>query len=79
MNSSGSERAELFRMPRSTSKQCVMLLVQDFVFLHLQYLSGKPFFLNDNYKEVKQKFAEEFGDKARFPWMMKKIRSGCAL
>jgi hypothetical protein len=56
-----------------------MLLVQDFVFLHLQYLSGKPFFLNDNYKEVKQKFAEEFGDKARFPWMMKKIRSGCAL
>jgi hypothetical protein len=32
--------------------------------------------LNDNYKEVKQKFGEEFGDKARFPHMMKKIRSG---
>jgi hypothetical protein len=35
----------------------------------------KTILLNDNYKEVKQKFAEEFGDKARFPWLMKKIRS----
>jgi hypothetical protein len=51
-------------------------VMQDFVILCLQYLYGKPFFLNDNYKEVKQKFGEEFGDKARFPHMMKKIRSG---